>query len=318
MTLFGNSLEAQVSRALFQQDLYRRMLDAYQERVSKENFESKKSEEAFWANYDKLIESIATTKTEIDNFYQKPDLYLFPIKEQAQKALVKLEELRAEFVKKYNGIPKGEQATGWAFFANKEARDIKDYLKEDFIPFALGYFKTITTHLSSLQPFLFMDASMKEMQQSAIGTLDQRYLEVTRNAEFADLDFDKALWDQSWINYKKCSEALQKANLEIVESWDPWGEKDIESILRKYEGLITLATNAANTFTKLLEKIEEKLEKIWEIRKRVEISSQMKSTKDDELDVFAKIEKLAKLLEHGAITQKEFSQKKAELLNKIN
>ena len=318
MTLFGSSLEAQVSRALFQQDLYRRMLDAYQERVSKENFESKKSEDAFWANYDKLIESIATTKTEIDNFYQKSDLYLFPIKEQAQNALIKLEELRAEFVKKYNGMPKGEQATGWAFFANKESRDIKDYLKEDFIPFALDYFKVINNHLSSLQPIIFMNASMKEIQQGVLGTLDQRYLEATRNPEFADLELDHELWEQSWLDFKNCNEALQKSNMEIIESWDPWTEKDIESILRKYENSTNQTISAGKTFIKLLEKVEEKLEKIWTIRKQVEISNQLKSKKDEGLDVFEKIEKLARLLEQGAITQKEFSEKKAELLKKIN
>jgi hypothetical protein len=318
MTLFGNSLEAQLSRALFQQDIYRRMLDAYQERVSKEKFESKKSEEEFWSNYDKLVESISTTKTEIDNFYQKNDLYLFPKKEQAREALIKLENLRREFLEKYDGIPKGEQATGWAFFANKESRDIKDYLKEDFIPFALSYFKTINIHLSSLQPILFMHASMTEMRQGAVGTLSQRYLEVTRNTEFANLEFDHALWDQSWLNYKNSNEVLEKANTEIIDGWDPWAEKDIESILRKYEGVVNLTVNAANIFTKLLEKVEKKLEKIWEIRKRVEISNEINPTVEEELDVFAKIEKLARLLEQGAITQKEFSQKKAELLKKIN
>ena len=91
MALFGNSLEAQLSRALFQQDIYRRMLDAYEERVSKEKFESKKSEEEFWSNYDKLVESISTTKTEIDNFYQKNDLYLFP---KSHAGLVRLQSLR--------------------------------------------------------------------------------------------------------------------------------------------------------------------------------------------------------------------------------
>ena len=317
MTLFGNSLEAQLSRALFQQDLYRRMLDGYQERVNKEKFESKKSEEEFWSNYDKLLESISTTKTEIDNFYQKSDLYLFPRKEQAREALAKLESLRKEFLEKYEGIPKGEQATGWAFFANKESRDIKDYLKEDFIPFALGYFKTISNHLSSLQPILFMHTSMTELQQSTLGALDLRYSEVSRNAEFSDLDFDKEAWDQAWDDYTNHKEGLLKANKEIIDSWEPWAEKDIEVILRSYEGVYTLTVQAAKSFAKHLEKVEKKLEKIWEIRKKLEISNQRRSTGDEELDTFTKIEKLAKLLEQGAITQEEFSEKKAELLKKI-
>ena len=318
MTLFGNSLEAQLSRALFQQDLYRRMLDGYQERVNKEKFESKKSEEEFWSNYDKLLESISTTKTEIDNFYQKSDLYLFPRKEQAREALTKLEILRREFLEKYDGIPKGEQATGWAFFANKESRDIKDYLMEDFIPFALGYFKSISNHLSSLQPIIFLHTSMTELQQSALGTLDERYFEVTQNAEFSDLEFDKEAWDKAWVDYKNCKGTLLKANVEIIDSWEPWAEKDIEVILRRYEGVYNLTIQAAKLFAKHLEKVEKKLEKIWEIRKKLEISNQIRATGDEELDTFAKIEKLAKLLEQGAITQKEFSQKKAELLKKIN
>ncbi len=318
MTLFGNSLEAQLSRALFQQDLYRRMLDGYQERVNKEKFESRKSEEEFWSNYDKLLESISTTKTEIDNFYQKSDLYLFPRKEQAREALAKLETLRKEFLEKYDGIPKGEQATGWAFFANKESRDIKDYLKEDFIPFALGYFKSISNHLSSLQPIIFMHTSMTELEQGMVGTLDQRYSEVTRNVEFSDSEFDRVAWDQSWSEYKNSINKLQQANEEIIESWDPWAEKDIEVILRRYEGVYNLAVQAAKSFAKNLEKVEKKLEKIWEIRKKLEISNQRRSAGDEELDTFAKIEKLAKLLEQGAITQEEFSEKKAELLKKIN
>ena len=315
VTLFGKSLEAQVSRALFQQDLYRRMLDAYQERINKENFQSKKSEEEFWSNYNKLIESISSTKEEIDNFYQKSDLYLFPNKELAREALIRLEELRKDFLKKYDGIPKGEQATGWAYFANKESRDIKEHLKEDFIPYALNYFKLLNNHLSSLQPILFVHTCMSEMPEIATGSLEERYSAVTRNAQFSELEIDPVGWDQSWKAYKECKVILEKTNAEIIESWEPWGERDVEAILRTYEAVIKKSKLAADDFLKKLNKIENKIDKIWEMKKQQEISG--KSNPNKEPDTFEKIEKLAKLLEIGAITEAEYAAKKTELLKRI-
>lgn len=315
MTLFGNSLEAQVSRALFQQDLYRRMLDAYQERINKENFQSKKSEEEFWSNYNKLIESITSTKAEIDNFYQQSDLYLFPNKQLANEALTKLEELRKNFLKKYDGIPKGEQATGWAYFANKESRDIKEHLKDDFIPHALDYFKLLNNHLTSLQPILFVHACMTGMPEIATGILEQRYSAAISSAQFSELELDKTRWDQSWKAYVECKAILLKTNTQIIDSWQPWGESDIEAILRDYEVVVKKSKLAADDFMKLLNKIERKIDKLWEMKKRQEISGKSNSAKEP--DTFEKIEKLAKLYELGAITESEYLAKKAELLKRI-
>jgi hypothetical protein len=315
VTLFGNSLEAQVSRALFQQDLYRRMLDAYQERINKENFQSKKSEEEFWSNYNKLIESISSTKAEIDNFYQKTDLYLFPNKQIARESLTRLEELRKNFLQKYEGIPKGEQATGWAYFANKESRDIKEHLKDDFIPFALNYFKLLSNHLSSLQPFLFIHSCMTETPELATGSLEERYSAVMRSAQFSELENDSVGWDQSWKTYKECQVTLQKTHTEIINSWEPWGERDVEAILRAYEVVVKKSKLAADDFLKKLSKIENKIDKLWEMKKQQEISGKGNSSKEP--DTFEKIEKLAKLFELGALTEAEYVAKKAELLKRI-
>ena len=59
------------------------------------------------------------------------------------------------------------------------------------------------------------------------------------------------------------------------------------------------------------------LKKIWEMRKSAEIRTQANTGVSPELDVFGIIEKLLELLNKGAITQEEFSEKKAELLKKI-
>jgi hypothetical protein len=138
---------------------------------------------------------------------------------------------------------------------------------------------------------------------------------VTRNAQFSELEIDPVGWDQSWKTYKECKAILEKTNAEIIESWEPWGERDVEAILRAYEVVIKKSKLAADDFLKKLNKIENKIDKLWEMKKQQEISG--KNNPNKEPDIFEKIEKLAKLLEFGAITEAEYAAKKAELLKQI-
>ena len=317
MGLFGNSLEAQLGRALFQQDLYRRMFDAYEHRKSAEYIADKKAEEEFWGNYNKLLDSIVSAKSDLDNFYQRTDLHLIAEVSQIKSALNKLEELRKDFIDKFNDIPKGDEATGWAFFASRESQDYESHLKEDFIPYALSYFKILTTHLWSIQPILLMEKSLSEAKKSHLGPIEDRLASVLASKDLATLDFDRDGWNASWREYENKKNMFYEASYEIVKTWDPWKEKDIEAILTKYALTTTSMKSAGDNFTKHLERVEKKLEKIWEIKKSVEISSQAVKLGSQELDNFSKIEKLAKLLEAGAITKAEFAAKKAELLKGI-
>jgi hypothetical protein len=59
------------------------------------------------------------------------------------------------------------------------------------------------------------------------------------------------------------------------------------------------------------------LEKVWEIRKTAEIATQVSQPSNQAQDSFSKIEKLAHLLQIGAITEDEFKTKKSELLGEI-
>ena len=317
MGLFGNSLEAQLGRALFQQDLYRRMFDAYEHRKSAEYIADKKAEEEFWGNYNKLLDSIVSAKSDLDNFYQRTDLHLIAEVSQIKSALNKLEELRKDFIDKFNDIPKGDEVTGWAFFASRESQDYESHLKEDFIPYALSYFKILTTHLWSIQPILLMEKSLSEAKKSHLGPIEDRLASVLASKDLATLDFDRDGWNASCTEYENKKNMFYEASYEIVKTWDPWKEKDIEAILTKYALTTTSMKSAGDNFTKHLERVEKKLEKIWEIKKSVEISSQAVKLGSQELDNFSKIEKLAKLLEAGAITKAEFAAKKAELLKGI-
>jgi hypothetical protein len=317
MGLFGNSFEAQLGRALFQQDLYRRMFDAYELRKSTEYAADKKAEEEFWGNYNKLLDSIVSAKSDLDNFYQRPDLHLIAEISQIRNAFTKLEDFRKDFVDKFNDIPKGDQATGWAFFASRESQDYESHLKEEFIPFALSYFKILTTHLWSIQPILLMEQSLSEAKKNYLHPIDDRLAAVLASIDLATLDFDRDGWNASWTEYEDKKIKFYEASHEIVKTWDPWTEKDIESILKKYALTTKAMQTSGDNFTKHLVRVEKKLEKIWEIRKSVEISSQVKKSNVEELDNFSKIEKLAKLLDAGAITKAEYTAKKAELLKGI-
>ena len=317
MGLFGNSLEAQLGRALFQQDLYRRMFDAYENRKSAEYAADKKAEEEFWENYNKLLDSIVSAKSDLDNFYQRTDLHLFAEISQIQNEFNKLENFRKDFVDKFNDIPKGNQATGWAFFASRESQDYESHLKEEFIPYALSYFKILTTHLWSIQPILLMEQSLFEAKKNYIDPIDERLTAVLASTDLATLEFDRDGWNASFTEYENKKTKFYKASHEIVTTLDPWKEKDIEAILTKYASTSKAMQTSGNNFTKHLVRVEKKLEKIWEIRKSVEISGQVKKRNVEELDNFSKIERLAKLLDAGAITKEEFAAKKAELLKGI-
>jgi|688.fasta_scaffold381743_1 hypothetical protein len=317
MGLFGNSLEAQLGRALIQQDLYRRMFDAYEHRKSAEYAADKKAEEEFWGNYNKLLDSIGSAKSDLDYFYSRTDLHLYFDISKIKDAFYKLEELRKEFADKLSDIPKGDQATGWASFASRESQDYEVHLKEEFIPFALNYFKTITTHLWSIQPLLLMEQSISSAKKNFFDPIDGRVKAVSLNADFPTLAFDRDAWETSWSNYEASKIRLINTSNELVNSWDPWKEKDIEAVMKNYAAGTLEVQATVEIFAKNLARVEEKLEKIWEIRKSVEIANEEKGNSQKEMDNFVKIEKLAKLLESGAITKEEFSAKKAELLKKI-
>lgn len=315
--LFGNSLEAQIGRALFTQDLLRRMLDSYEQRKNSEYAANKKAEEEFWDNYNQLLDSIGKTKSELDNFYQRDDLHFLNEENRVRDAILKLEELRQVFVSQFNEIPKGDQATGWSYFAARENQDYETHIRTDFIPNALIYFKTLTTHFFSIQPIILLMETTNKITHDLYESIDERLSHFNENQDFATLEFDRKSFDSAQENFVQSRVKLYDANLQIIETWDPWLEKDIESILKNYETVSVAAYQAGEKFMKHLLQVESLLKKIWEMRKSAEIRTQANTGVSPELDVFGIIEKLLELLNKGAITQEEFSEKKAELLKKI-
>ena len=162
-----------------------------------------------------------------------------------------------------------------------------------------------------------MDKTFKDASRNFYGPIDERITAITENEDIGPLEFDREGWNNAYNDYDNAKVAWGDANVAIIKNWDPWTETDIHAILDDYAKVTGAMYRAGNDFIKHLEKVERLLEKIWEIRKTAELTAQVQGRPNQESGNFEKIEKLARLFQSGAITEEEFSTKKAELLKNI-
>lgn len=116
----------------------------------------------------------------------------------------------------------------------------------------------------------------------------------------------------------RLSAALDKANFDYTEA----------EILTDYQELQEMANNSTSVeakektsvkdrTTKGIKNIGDGISGIFAKEKRNDKGTSTSPAAEQENDAFAKIEKLAKLKEMGAITQEEYDTKKADLLSQI-
>ena len=185
------------------------------------------------------------------------------------------------------------------------------------MPEALKYYKILNVHTLSLQPFILVNKTFNDASKNFYGPIDERITAITENEDVGPLEFDREGWTSAYSNYDEAKVAWGDVNVAIIKNWDPWAEKDIHAILDDYAKVTSAMYRAGNDFIKHLEKVEKLLDKIWEIRKTAELTVQVVTPNIQAPDTFTKIEKLAHLLQVGAITQDEFKVKKRELLEEI-
>ena len=309
MSLFGNDIESQMGRALFQQDLYRRMFDDFERRDDAEHEarfqEQLKQQEEFWERVHSLIKSISDTYSDIYNFYQQEISQSLNENGRVLQVMDKLSEFRAE----YDLVLKE--------YLSCSPETIEKFLQDTFMPEALKYYKILNLHTLSLQPFILVNKTFNDASKNFYGPIDERITAITENEDVGPLEFDREGWNSAYSNYDEAKVAWGDVNVAIIKNWDPWAEKDIHAILDDYAKVTSAMYRAGNDFIKHLEKVEKLLDKIWEIRKTAELTVQVVTPNIQAPDTFTKIEKLAHLLQVGAITQDEFKVKKRELLEEI-
>ena len=310
MSLFGSGFESQMSRALFQQDIYRRMFDDYDKRQDLEDQEYAKAHQEFLDNFNNLVTSITDAKTILNKFYSENDLHFLNENRRVFNTMTQLQVHADEFMEQWKQIPDVDGP-------NYRSGDHTKHLKEKFIPHALSFFKILQIQSLSIQPVILMKRTFNDASKNFYGPIDERASAVVQNEDIGPLEFDRDGWNDSWNSYDAAKVAWGDANVAIIKNWDPWIETDIHAVLDDYAKVTGAMYRAGNDFVKHLEKVEKLLEKIWEIRKTAELTAQVQGGANQEPDNFAKIEKLARLFQSGAITEEEFSAKKAELLKDI-
>jgi len=202
-------------------------------------------------------------------------------------------------------------------YLSQNSEGIESFLQERFMPKALQYFRILNIHALSLQPFILMSRTFNDASKNFYGPIDERITAITENEDLISLDFDREAWNSAYITYDEAKVAWGDANVAIIKDWDPWTEKNIQKTLDDYAKVTATMYRAGNNFIKHLDKVEKMLEKVWEIRKAAEIATQVSQPNNQAQDSFSKIEKLAHLLQIGAITEEEFKTKKSELLGEI-
>jgi hypothetical protein len=310
MSFFDNDFESQMGRALFQQDLYRRMFDDFERRDDAKHEleiqERLKKQNDFWERINVLIESINSTTSELDSFYANKDL-AEALNENGRvfHVINKMNEYREE----YQVVAKE--------FISRNSEGNESFIQEQFMPKALKYFRILNIHVLSLQPFILMSRTFNDASGNFYGPIDERITAITENEDLRTLDFDREAWNSAYISYDEAKVAWGDANVAVINDWDPWAVKDIQKTLDDYAKVTATMYRAGNNFKEHLDKVEKMLEKVWEIRKTAEIATQVSQPSNQAQDSFSKIEKLAHLLQIGAITEDEFKTKKSELLGEI-
>ena len=286
------------------------MFDDYDRRQDLEDQEYAKAHQEFLDNFNNLVTSITDAKTNLDKFYSENDLHFLNENKRVFHAMTRLEEFSIEFVNQWNQIPDVDSP-------NYKSGDHTKHLKEKFIPYALNFFKLLQIQSLSIQPIILMKQTFNDASKNFYGPIDERITAITENEDIGSLEFDREGWNNAYNDYDNAKVAWGDANVAIIKNWNPSTETDIHAILDDYAKVTGNMYRAGNDFIKHLEKVEKLLAKIWEIRKTAELTAQVQGRANQESDNFAKIEKLARLFQSGAITEEEFSTKKAELLKNI-
>jgi hypothetical protein len=134
--------------------------------------------------------------------------------------------------------------------------------------------------------------------------------------EFSEIDFDPnvllELQDQMLDAYN----AMSALGDNLIEEWEPFGDYEDNGWREEFDEHLQIFNDSIVQIEKYSNQARSLFRSLWEIKKQVELSQgAAKQTSAD--DAITRIEKLAGLLEKGLITQAEFDEKKAKLLEEI-
>jgi hypothetical protein len=134
--------------------------------------------------------------------------------------------------------------------------------------------------------------------------------------EFSEIDFDPNILYELQNQMFDAYNAMGALGDNLIEEWEPFGDYEDNGWREEFDEHLKIFNNSIVQIEKFSNQARSLFRSLWEIKKQVELSQgAAKQTSAD--DAITRIEKLAGLLDKGLITQAEFDEKKAKLLEEI-
>ena len=135
-------------------------------------------------------------------------------------------------------------------------------------------------------------------------------------SEFSEIDFDPNILYQLQDQMLDAYNAMSALGDNLIEEWEPFGDYEDNGWREEFDEQLQIFNDSIVQIEKYSNHARSLFRSLWEIKKQVELSQgAAKQIPAD--DAITRIEKLAGLLEKGLITQAEFDEKKAKLLEEI-
>ncbi len=134
--------------------------------------------------------------------------------------------------------------------------------------------------------------------------------------EFSEIDFDPNVLHNLKEIAEKSYFAMSSLGDILIQQWTPFGDYEDKGWAAEFETQLSIFKKASIDIEKYANHARSLFRKLWEIKKQVELSQQASAGHEAE-NAVSRMEKLASLLAKGLITQDEYDQKKAKLLEEI-
>ena len=135
-------------------------------------------------------------------------------------------------------------------------------------------------------------------------------------SEFSEIDFDPNILLELQAKMHGAYDAMDALGDNLIEEWEAFGDYEDNGWREEFDEHLDIFRDSIVQIEKYSNQARSLFRSLWEIKKQVELSQgAAKQISAD--DAIARIEKLAGLLDKGLITQAEFDEKKAKLLEEI-
>lgn len=196
---------------------------------------------------------------------------------------------------------------------NSDWEQFNNAIQTRLHPLALEYVEPagiLAKNLPNVATFCAVWPTINETLENAKKHLDFDY------SEFSQIDFDPDVLINLQNILFDSYNSISALGDNLIEEWEPFGDYQDNGWKEALDEQLKIFQNTVSQIENNSLHVRSLFRTLWEIKKQVELSAGSNQQFTGE-DAISKIEKLAKLLEKGLITQQEFDEKKSKLLDEI-